>query len=296
MAQYMDLPAIQARLRQTGAKWQASVTSLSALSPQEKQVRLGAVPPPGTPTLQEREKAGSTKFAAAKAQAKTRVTTYPVSLDLRDVDGNNYITPIKDQGPCGSCVAFGTTATIEGTLQYQLGDPNLQSDLSEAQLFYCIAASQDCTCETGWWPDPALNAYQNSGIVDENCFPYTAGDQPCNLCPDWQNRVTKIIGWHTLSSTDDMKTWLSTKGPLCTCFSVYDDFFSYTSGVYTPVSTNYMGGHCIAVIGYDDNNECWICKNSWGTNWGENGFFQIAYGQCGIDQEMWAVEGIAAAV
>ena len=146
---------------------------------------------------------------------------------------------------------------------------------------------------TGWWPDYALNAYQNSGIVDAACFPYTAGDQPCNLCANSQSRLTKITGWHYVSTAADMKTWLSTRGPLSTCMTVYDDFMHYTGGVYSPTSSVIHGGHCVCVVGYDDNSGCWICKNSWGTGWGEGGFFRIAYGQCGIDAEMWAVEGVS---
>ena len=170
-------------------------------------------------------------------------------------------------------------------------------DLSEAQLYYCFAeAQQGRTCagpNAGWYPDYALAAYQNSGITDAACFPYTAGDQACNLCANSQSRLTKITGWHTLSAIADMKTWLSTRGPLVTGFTVYDDFMHYTGGIYSPTSTVVDGGHCVCVVGYDDTSGCWICKNSWGTGWGEGGFFRIAYAQCGIDHEMWAVDGVS---
>jgi hypothetical protein len=208
-------------------------------------------------------------------------------------------------------VAFGSTATVEGTFQVTRNNPNTGIDLSEAQLFYCGAAAQSMNCETGWWPDDAFNYYQNTGVADESCFPYTAGDQNCNLCSDWQSRVTQITAWHNITSTDDMKTWISTRGPLSACFTVYNDFFYYTSGVYTHVSGSCAGGHCISVVGYDDGGGYWICKNSWNTGWGENGFFCIAYGQgfypdsidstgCGsgtsppIDANMWAVDGFVA--
>jgi C1A family cysteine protease len=91
----------------------------------------------------------------------------------------------------------------------------------------------------------------------------------------------------------DLKTWLSTRGPLASAFTVYSDFFLwYSSGVYRHVSGDFLGLHCTCVIGYDDAAGCWICKNSWGAGWGESGFFRIAYGQCGIDSTMWAVDGI----
>jgi C1A family cysteine protease len=326
MAQNMEVGALQAHLQQTGAKWRAGATTLSSLSPAQRRARLGWVPPPGEPTIQEREQAAKAKHAAAPAPtagaapaptagaapaptagaapaptagaapaptAGAAVAAYPASIDLRNVNGSNYITPIKDQGNCGSCVAFGTTATVEGTLRWQSSDPNLGVDLSEAQLFYCIGGPAGINCETGWNAASALSAYQNSGIADEACFPYTAGDQPCNLCSNSQSRLTKITGWHYVGTAADMKTWLSTRGPLVTRMSVYDDFFHYAGGVYTQTSTNLVGGHCVCVVGYDDTSGCWICKNSWGTAWGESGFFRIAYGQCGIDYNMLAVEGVS---
>jgi C1A family cysteine protease len=73
---------------------------------------------------------------------------------------------------------------------------------------------------------------------------------------------------------------------------VYDDFFHYVSGVYHHTTGGVQGGHCVCVVGYDDTQSCWICKNSWGPAWGENGFFRIKYGDCGIDAEMWGVNGI----
>jgi hypothetical protein len=67
--------------------------------------------------------------------------------------------------------------------------------------------------------------------------------------------------------------------------AVYADFFTYRSGVYRATSTNLRGYHAVSVVGYDDQEECWICKNSWGTGWGENGWFKIGYGESGIDTQ-----------
>ena len=87
----------------------------------------------------------------------------PASFDWRNVDGANYITAIKDQGGCGSCVAFGTVATLEGTYQAGRGDAATGIDLSEAQLFYCGAGGEGYNCETGWYADHALNYAANPG-------------------------------------------------------------------------------------------------------------------------------------
>jgi hypothetical protein len=299
----LDPNKLQVMIDDAGAKWTAGHTSVSDLPASAKRLLLGAAIPPN---YSQRVKAAAIKAGVAKGAA-----AYPAAFDLTNVNGNNFITPVRDQGQCGSCVAFGSTATVEGTYQWLRQDPNTGIDLSEAQLFYCDAANDGMNCETGWWPDNAFNYYQSQGVADEACFPYTAGDQGCNLCSDWQSRVTQIAAWHNIGSTDDMKTWISSNGPLSACFIVYNDFFSYTGGIYTHVSGDCAGGHCVSIVGYDDNGGFWKCKNSWGPGWGDNGFFCIAYGQgfypdsisssgCGsgtappIDANMWAVDGIVA--
>lgn len=198
---------------------------------------------------------------------------FPTSFDWRN-NGGNYITAVKDQGNCGSCVSFGCIATTEGTYQVVKGNPDSGVDLSEAQLFYCYGQSYGVSCETGWWPDDPFNCIMNRGVADEACYPYTAGDQDCtNLCADWANRAVKISAWHQITDVNQMKDWLSTRGPLSTCFTVYNDFFYYSSGIYHYVSGDVAGGHCVSVVGYsEDEGGYWICKNSWGTGWGESGF------------------------
>ena len=273
-----------AKLRQTNGPWTAGVTSLSELSREEKRLRLGATPPPEEASLDERE--------ATVAARHPGVTTgaAPAAHNWHDVGGKDFITPVQNQRNCGSCVAFGCVAAVEGTLRVKRNDPNFAVDLSEAHLFYCHAAAQGRNCSNGWWVDPALNAFRDIGVVDEGCYPYTAGDQACRVCGDWQKRVLKIPSWQLLSTPADMKNWLSTKGPVAACFKVYEDFYSYQSGIYKHTSGDFLGGHCICVVGYQDPESCWICKNSWGKTWGEGGFFRIKYGDSGIDYTMWGVD------
>ncbi|MGB9179426.1 MAG: C1 family peptidase [Pyrinomonadaceae bacterium] len=293
----VNLAQLQSTLEESGAQWSARETPLSQLSIDEKRLRLGYVPGPEEPSLPEREQMATAQCEVHEAaRSRAMEVGYPASFDWRNVAGKNFITSVKDQGGCGACVAFGTIATVEGTLRVQLNDPNKQIDYSEAHLFYCLARAQGRRCSGasgGWWVGPALDCFKNPGVSDNACYPYTSGDQDCtNLCSDWQNRVTKISGWHSITNVADMKTWLSTKGPLATCFSVYNDFFNYSSGIYHYVSGAYAGGHCVSCVGYSDTGQYWICKNSWASTWGEQGFFRIAYGQVGIDAEMWAVDGV----
>jgi C1A family cysteine protease len=214
---------------------------------------------------------------------------------LRYVNGRNFVTAVKDQGACASGPAFAATSVVESTFKVQRRDPDMALDLSEAHLFYCHAKAQGVHCGTGWSPDRALECYKNLGVVDEACFPYTAGNQDCRLCSDWQNRITKITGYHKISAVADMKNWISTRGPLLATFLVYRDLLYYQGGIYRHVSGEAQGGPvCTAIIGYDDAGGFWICKHQWGTRWGESGFLRIAYGECGIESLFgpYAIEGI----
>lgn len=75
-----------------------------------------------------------------------------------------------------------------------------------------------------------------------------------------------------------------------TGFTVYADFMNYKGGIYKHVSGAQQGGHAVKLIGWgtDGTTNYWICANSWGPKWGESGFFRIAFGQCGIDSDLWA--------
>jgi len=295
MALDLKVHDLQSIIGQSAARWTADITNLSHLSAVEKTRRLGAAHPNGITGLQQRE-AAAKQTGAITAAAQLGLHFLGSSWDWRNANGRNFVTPVRDQSSCGSCVAFGTIAATESMLRISQNDPNASVDLSEAQLFYCDACAQEHrNCDIGWWPDNALHFMTDLGVADENCFPYNPGNQPCNVCQDWQTRSVKVTGWHTISDRNAMKDWVRNHGPLITCFTVYDDFFSYRSGVYHHVTGDAAGGHCVCVVGFEDNAQCWICKNSWGPGWGDSGFFRIAYGECGIDSEMWAVEGVTRA-
>jgi C1A family cysteine protease len=289
----LDLAHLQSKLEDAGTPWRMSHTSMSALTEEERVTRLGVPLPPDAEIRAAEANQGAAQQAARAATAQS--VGAPVAFDLRNVAGVNYSTPIKDQGNCGSCVAFGTVASLEGVTRYTRRTPNLPIDLSEAHLFYCWGASAGARCNTGWWPDQALNAARDHGIAFEDYFPYTPGDQACAVNADWPNHMVKAGSWQYLTNdAASMKTFISTYGAIDACFYVYQDFFSYAGGVYQHVSGSLAGGHCVSLVGYDDGQGCWIGKNSWGTGWGESGYFRIAYGQCGI--ESWQVCGIPSTI
>lgn len=290
MANDNSLQEIRAALRQQGNPWEAGTTSLSTLLPDEQQLRLGVKPPPGEASIEDVALRAKQNQSTLRARAQESIGA-PAAYDLRNIGGKSFITPITDQGSCGSCVAFGTVATVEGRLRVQRNDPALAVNLSEAHLFFVHAKARGYNCDTGWWPAEAMEDFKNKGVVDEACYPYDLNHREGTLCSNAAERLLKITGYTALTSNPaQIKEWVSTKGPVSACLSVYNDFFAYKSGIYRHVSGALAGGHCVSIVGYNDNPGYWICKNSWGTGWGENGFFNIAYGECAIDS--WQNHGV----
>jgi len=293
-----SLGALRSAIERKGAKWRPSITSMSQITATERKTRLGLQPTRIQLQL-------IAKLSVDKPSARIRSNENftgmsnpgPAGLasrhDWRDENGVDWTTPIKDQGGCGSCVAFGALASLEAMLKIRTyNDNNKTIDLSEAHLFYCN--NRECLPgdpNSGWSMSPACNYLKNNGVPDDACFPYTDHNQPCNTCSNWQSRIgyTKIPSWSHTMDINKMKDNIVNNGPQITGMAVYGDFWDYESGVYEYVDGGLEGYHCVSVVGFDDTNECWICKNSWGTGWGEKGWFKIKYGECGIDDVfgMW---------
>ena len=130
----------------------------------------------------------------------------------------------------------------------------------------------------------------DDGTPLESCMPYQAWDVPCSrTCPDWQSEAYRINGWNWVA--DDVASIEASLqyGPVVGAMDVYDDFFSYSGGIYRHTYGKLAGGHCIAIVGYDSTQGYWICKNSWGDWWGEDGFFRIAFGECSINKYVAAI-------
>ena len=271
-----ELDEIRSAIRARGARWHADETSVSKLSIKERKMRLG--------NKEEVDLAPLAEGAGEMVPLAT-VEGLAASLDWRNVGGLSYVSPVKNQGGCGSCWAFAVTAALES--QAMIGTGGTQVDLSEQILVSCSGAG---SC-SGGYPTTASTYIRDKGLPVEGCFPYTATNNSCaNACADWQTgqaTLYKVKGWRTATSSaypqrvQDIKNALYTYGPVLATFYVYNDFFSYSGGVYSYTTGAYAGAHAVLIVGYDDNYQAFIVKNSWGSGWGMSGYFMVAYTEVG---------------
>jgi len=254
---------LQRLINAAGGDWTAGETSVSRLTTEEQDRLLGLA----SDTLKPHS------FSQAMTHAAPATLSLPASIDWRDHNGD-WTTPIRDQDSCGSCVAFGTLGAVESRLEIYHDNPNENPDLSEQHLFFCGEGD----CSDGWYPSSAMNFMRETGAVDEGCDPYDADDHACSLCTDWQDRVTKTHCWYYATGRDNVKYYLANYGPVEATMEIYRDFNFYIGGIYNHTWGSYRGGHAITLVGYDDGGGYWIAKNSWGKDWGEDGWFRTSYG------------------
>jgi C1A family cysteine protease len=208
-------------------------------------------------------------------------TSLPSSFDWRNFRGQNWMTPVKSQGNCGSCYAFSSVAALETKIKIQSNNPALNIDLSEQEIVSCSPHTNGCN---GGIVGYALSYIRDNGIVEESCFPYVSGNNAsvpsCNLCMTNPKKY-KIDGFiegvmNGLTTADAIKKALVSKGPVITNVTLYQNIYSYSGGIYTP-SGLITGSDAQLIVGYNDTEGYWILRPSFDTWWGENGYYRMAY-------------------
>lgn len=237
------------------------------------------------------------EVAPSCPKMKSLLEDLPKSLDWRKMNGSNYVTPIRNQGQCGSCYAFSSMAMLESRLMI-LSKNSIKKVFSPQDVVGCSEYSQGCS---GGFPYLIAGKYaEDFGVVEESCFRYMGSDSRCIESPSCKRyRATnyKYVGGYFGACNEEQILMEVQNGPVSVAFEVTDDFQQYRSGIYqhTGLTDKFnpfrLTNHAVLVVGYGEEVgvKYWIVKNSWGAGWGESGYFRIIRGTNELNIESMAV-------
>ncbi|CAF0964002.1 unnamed protein product, partial [Didymodactylos carnosus] len=211
----------------------------------------------------------------------------PSRTSKASVDYRRYMNPIENQGQCGACYAFAVTASIEGTYSLKKGS---SIRMSKQQLVDC---SPNNGCNGGYLGATFSYIQQRSGLQSDSSYPYARRQQTCRLT---QSKVGAISSYGNIQQGDEeaLKQALVTYGPIAAAIHTTSDLQFYGPGKSTNTQNilDIPGcpkqvDHAITIVGYgtDNGRDYWLVRNSWGSNWGLDGYFKIARNKnnmCGI--------------
>jgi C1A family cysteine protease len=206
------------------------------------------------------------------------------AADSIDWEAKGAVTPVKNQGQCGSCWAFSTTGAIEGAWKIAKGE---LVSLSEQELMDCSRPEGNESCNGGLMDQAFEFVIKNKGICTESAYPYKMRDSnTCNTCTS----VASISSYVDVGHTEDDLAKAVTQQPVAVAIEADQSAFQfYSSGVLTAACGTNLD-HGVLAVGYGelDGTAYWKVKNSWGASWGLKGYILLEKGkkqqggQCGI--------------
>jgi len=216
-----------------------------------------------------------------------------------------YDSPIRNQGECGSCFAVAAVSVAEARLNIKrkTTSADQMTQLSPQSVVSCSRYNQGCN---GGYPFLVGKHGEDFGFVEESCFPYEGTNSDCSKeCSGAKRyKVTNhhyIGGYYGGCSELEMMKEIHSGGPIVVAFQAPSSLFYYTGGIYTGPSPKSEGkrghglnpweqtNHAVIAVGWgvdsSSGTKYWEIKNTWGTSWGENGYFRIRRGtdECGIE-------------
>jgi cathepsin B len=219
--------------------------------------------------------------------------TAPDSFDAaKNWPSCSEIGKIRNQMQCGSCWAFAGSEVL-GDRFCIATNGKINFPLSPQDMVSCDKSDYGCN---GGYLNNEWAYMQNTGIVPDACFPYVSGSGSVPACPttcpgtgqSMASQKYKAKSYYSVPAARIQEEVMS-NGPIEVAFYVYRDFMNYKSGVYHHTSGSFLGGHAVKLNGWgvDNGTPYWIIANSWGTTWGQNGFFWILRGkdECGIESQ-----------
>ena len=281
-----DLPLIRDKIVANGYHFTVSSNWVVELSP-ARRARMRSRRPPTGP----RRERSSSGFGPLISYMDRLL---PDRFDWRNVgNGLSYIGPVRHQGSCGACYAFGACAAAEGAYNMATNSCNDSCvDFSEAFITFCLDSLYDGFngCAGSDYEYEELDALVREGVCREDLFPYSPSAFNCPL--DLSVPTVKFDAWHRLPCNDivAIKTAIRYFGVVDVSVLTNPAFDAYQSGIYDDSMTScrdvYSGlcyyaatDHVVALVGWNDNggDGYWILRNSWGSDWGEGGYMRIKY-------------------
>ncbi|XP_075132322.1 cathepsin K-like [Leptodactylus fuscus] len=223
----------------------------------------------------------STSQNYVPAQDYITTPNIPKSIDWRD---SGCVTPVKNQGLCGSCWAFATVGVFES--HHCIKTKELV-EFSEQQLVDCDGVDQGCC---GGLPEYAMAYVSRHGLMKAKDYEYSEKQLNCLYKPDNSEKLN-VTKYYLLPGEDNMARSLAFGGPIAVGIDASDDFKMYCNGIFDGKCTTNQN-HAVIIVGYgtehddesDEDIDYWIVRNSWGENWGDNGYVKMKrnINQCGI--------------
>jgi C1A family cysteine protease len=206
------------------------------------------------------------------------VSTIPARVDLR-----NNCSSIEDQGNLGSC----TGNAIAGIIEYLCRKAKKNTDVSRLFIYYQERLLEGTVnYDSGAYIRDGIKAVNKVGVPTENLWPYI--ERKFNYPPTQAAYINagtrKAVGYQRCANFAAVKTALAQGYPVVVGFDVYESFETITvatTGRMPYPNKNIeqlLGGHAVALVGYDDSKNTFIARNSWGTGWGDRGYFYMPYG------------------
>jgi len=258
---------------------------------------------------------GRNRFAHPKPVKRPRKSLpepqgpLPESLDWRTIEGGKYMTPVINQGGCGSC--FAVAATDVASMRLRINTKGKDTTiLSPQHVVSCSVTNQGCS---GGYPFLVAKHGQEMGFVPEECQTYTGDDATCNSeCYNkkvYRASNYRYIGGYYGGCSEHAMMMELQKGPIVTALNAPGDLFYYHQGVYTAGSGHRNSAeydihgasrwektnHAVVITGYGQQKEngktlkYWWIKNSWAKSWGMGGFFKMIRGVDRVSVESMAV-------
>lgn len=213
-----------------------------------------------------------TYIPSNSTRARVSITLDGPMADDVDWRTKGAVTAVKDQMQCGSCWAFSATEAIE-SYNFLAGKDLL--DLSPQQIVSCDKVDQGCN---GGNTETAYQYVQKAGGIElDKDYPYTSGAGNTGKCKvDTSKFAAKVTGYTSISKGETNLQAALNNGPVSICLAA-TAFQTYNSGILK--SCPGQVDHCVQAVGYDSVDKYWIVRNSWNTNWGEDGYIRIEMGK-----------------